>query len=58
MYGDSNWVFIKVDAPHGLTAWVTGGMVLAVLSGCHVSSVYTAGGKTGPDILQPGHEAE
>ncbi|HEX4969262.1 MAG TPA: patatin-like phospholipase family protein [Nitrospiraceae bacterium] len=32
--------FITVDVPHGLAAWVTGGMVLAVLSGCVTSPVY------------------
>jgi predicted acylesterase/phospholipase RssA len=36
-----NGFFIKVDAPHGLTAWGTVGMVLAVLSGCVTSPVYT-----------------
>ena len=36
-----NGCFINVDAPHRLTAWVTGGMVLAVLSGCVTSPVYT-----------------
>ena len=36
-----NGFFTNVDAPHGLTAWVTGGMVLAVLSGCVTSPVYT-----------------
>src|SRR5580765_8664300 len=33
--------FITVDTPHRLTAWITGGMVLAVLSGCVTSPVYT-----------------
>ena len=36
-----NGFLINVDAPHGLTAWVTVGMVLAVLSGCVTSPVYT-----------------
>ncbi len=36
-----NGFFINMDAPHGLTAWVTVGMVLAVLSGCVTSPVYT-----------------
>ena len=54
-----NGFFINVDAPHRLTAWVTVGMVLAVLSGCVTSPVYTVpSAKTRPDILQPCHEAE
>ena len=54
-----NGFFINLDVPHRLTAWVTGGMVLAVLSGCVTSPVYTLPArKTGPDLLQPGHEAE
>ena len=36
-----NGFFINVDAPHRLTAWVMVGMVLAVLSGCVTSPVYT-----------------
>ena len=36
-----NGFFINVYAPQGLTAWVTVGMVLAVLSGCVTSPVYT-----------------
>jgi len=36
-----NRFLMNVDAPHGLTAWVTVGMVLAVLSGCVTSPVYT-----------------
>src|SRR4026209_2522643 len=36
-----NGIFINVDAPHRLTAWVMVGMVLAVLSGCVTSPVYT-----------------
>jgi predicted acylesterase/phospholipase RssA len=33
--------FITVAAPHGFTAWGTIGIVLAVLSGCVTSPVYT-----------------
>jgi predicted acylesterase/phospholipase RssA len=36
-----NGCFINVDAPHRFTAWGTLGMVLAVLSGCVTSPVYT-----------------
>jgi predicted acylesterase/phospholipase RssA len=36
-----NGFFTNVDAPHGLTAWVTVGAALAVLSGCVTSPVYT-----------------
>jgi predicted acylesterase/phospholipase RssA len=36
-----NGFFINLDVPHRLTAWVTGGMVLVVLSGCVTSPVYT-----------------
>jgi len=36
-----NGFFINVNTPLRVTAWVTGGMVLAVLSGCVTSPVYT-----------------
>jgi predicted acylesterase/phospholipase RssA len=36
-----NGFFTNVDAPHELTAWVTVGAALAVLSGCVTSPVYT-----------------
>jgi predicted acylesterase/phospholipase RssA len=37
-----NGFFINVDSSHRVTAWVPVGMVLAVLSGCVTSPVYTA----------------
>ena len=50
---------VNVAASHGLTAWVTVGMVLSMLSGCvSFSSLYTSAAKAGPDILQPPDETE
>ena len=54
-----NGFLINVDAPHGLTAWITIGMVLCMLSGCvSFSSLYTSAAKAGPGILQPPDETE
>ena len=36
-----NGFLINVDAPHGVTAWITIGMVLSMLSGCVSSPVHT-----------------